>query len=61
MDKELITYLKREIKERGKLITKYEKRGLENLDYEETELYGFWVGSKEMAETILEKLKRLKP
>jgi hypothetical protein len=59
-----ITQLKKELelihKDHKKILKEYEKRGIENLDYEETEHYGACLGWFEMSEYLLTKLKNSK-
>jgi hypothetical protein len=57
--KDLINENKQQLKEYRKLVSGYEKRGLENLDYEETEYYGAYLGKVELLETIIEKLEKI--
>ena len=55
-----IAELKKELtmlkKEYSKLVERYEKNGLESLDYEDLEYYGAYLGKKEMCEYLLEKI-----
>jgi hypothetical protein len=57
--KDLINENKQQLNEYRKLVSGYEKRGLENLDYEETEYYGAYLGKVELLETIIEKLEKV--
>lgn len=42
-----------------KLISEYEAKGLENLDSEEIEYYGAYLGKVEMLEVVIEDLQKL--
>ena len=54
----LIKRLKNELAEYRKLVANYEKRGIENLDYEETEYYGAYVGKVEILESLIPELEK---
>ncbi len=41
------------------LISEYEAKGLENLDSEEIEYYGAYLGKVEMLEVVIEDLQKL--
>jgi hypothetical protein len=41
------------------LISEYEAKGLENLNFEDTEYYGAYLGKVEMIEVIIEDLQKL--
>lgn len=56
---DLIKQSKKDLSEYKKLVRQYEKRGLENLDYEETEYYGAYLGKVELLEIIIEKLEKI--
>ena len=56
--KELIKELEEMKKQYESLIQPYEKRGLENLDYENTEYYGAYLGKVELCEYILSKYNK---
>jgi len=58
--KELVKKYKTLISGYQKLISEYEERGLENLDSEETEYYGAYLGKVEMLEVVIEDLKNIK-
>ena len=56
--KQIIKELK-ELKEAySKFVEEYEKRGLDNLDSEETEYYGAYLGKAELCEYLLTKYKK---
>lgn len=54
-----INDLKVKLAEYTKLCNTYEKNGIENLDYEETETYGVYLGKKELLEEIIPNLERI--
>ena len=56
--KELIKELEEMKKQYESLVQSYEKRGLENLDYENTEYYGAYLGKVELCEYILSKYNK---
>ena len=56
--KELIKELKAMKKEYALLVKSYEKRGLENLDCEEIEYYGAYLGKVELCEDLLSKYNK---
>lgn len=56
--KELIKELKEMKKQYEFLVHAYEKRGLENLDHEETEYYGAYLGKVELCEYLLSKYNK---
>ena len=56
--KELIKELKEMKKQYALLVKAYEKRGLENLDHEETEYYGAYLGKVELCEYLLSKYNK---
>ena len=58
--KQLIASLKKQLKGYQKLVSMYEKRGLENLDYEETEFYGAYLGKVELLQDLIPRLEKLK-
>ena len=58
--KELVKKYKTLISGYQKLISEYEERGLENLDSEETEYYGAYLGKVEMLEVVIEDLQNIK-
>jgi hypothetical protein len=56
---DLINENKRQLDEYRILVSVYEEKGIENLDYEETEYYGAYLGKVELLETIIEKLEKV--
>jgi flagellar capping protein FliD len=40
------------------LISEYEAKGLENLNFEDTEYYGAYLGKVEILEVVIEDLKK---
>jgi hypothetical protein len=54
--KKLIAKYKKQHKEYQSLIDNFEKRGVENLNLEDTEDYGVYVGKKEILEQIIKDL-----
>jgi hypothetical protein len=56
---DLINENKRQLDEYRILVSVYEEKGIENLDYEETEYYGTYLGKVELLETIIEKLEKV--
>ena len=57
---ELIDELKVLQDEYQGLIANYEARGVENLDYEDTEFYGAYQGKEEMLHLVIGKLEAIK-
>jgi hypothetical protein len=57
--RDLINENKRQLDEYRVLVSVYEEKGIENLDYEETEYYGAYLGKVELLETIIEKLGKV--
>ena len=55
----LIKENKKQLKEYRNMVKEYEKRGLENLFYEDIEYYGAYLGKVELLETIIEKLGKI--
>lgn len=55
---ELIKHLTKLRKDYQKLVTAYEKRGTENLDFEETEYYGAYLGKVELCDYLIEKYSK---
>jgi|688.fasta_scaffold1871070_1 hypothetical protein len=51
--------LKIKLAEYTELCNTYERQGTENLDYEETETYGVYLGKKELLEEIMPKLEKI--
>jgi hypothetical protein len=41
-------------------IEEYQAKGIENLDYEDTEFYGAYLGKEELLTEIISKLESLK-
>ena len=52
---ELIEEMKEQRKELQKLVEESEKRGLENLSYEDTEYYGAYLGKVETLDYFINK------
>ena len=57
--KQLIKELKEQLKEYQQLVNEYEERGIDNLDYEDTEYYGVYVGKVEILNEVITKLENL--
>jgi hypothetical protein len=57
--RDLINENKRQLDGYRVLVSVYEEKGIENLDYEETEYYGAYFGKVELLETIIEKLGKV--
>lgn len=57
--KELIEKYRKQIEGYQKLIYDYENRGIENLDGEEIEYYGAYLGKVEILENVIEDLLKL--
>ena len=56
--KELVKKYKTLISGYKKLISEYEAKGLENLNFEDTEYYGAYLGKVEILEVVIEDLKK---
>ena len=56
----LIKELKNTLKGYKKIIKNYENSGTENLDFNEKECYGEYLGKVELLEDIIPKLQSLK-
>ena len=54
---EYIKKLKENLVEYNQLVANYEASGVENLDYEDTEDYGFFRGQSELLEEVITKLE----
>lgn len=54
-----INDLKVKLAEYTEICNTYEKNGIENLDYEETETYGVYLGKQELLEEIIPNLERI--
>ena len=57
--KHYINDLKVRLEEYTEICNTYEKNGIENLDYEETETYGICLGKKELLEEIIPNLEKI--
>jgi hypothetical protein len=57
---ELIKKYKKQLADYRKLVKQYEDRGLDNLDFEDTEYYGAYLGKTEVLEDIIKDLTILK-
>ena len=57
--KHYINELKVKLVEYTELCNTYEKNGIENLDFEETETYGVYLGKKELLEEIIPNLEKI--
>ena len=57
---ELIEKYKKQLADYRELVKEYEDRGLENLDFEDTEYYGAYLGKVEIIEEIIKDLTILK-
>jgi hypothetical protein len=56
--KHYINDLKVKLVEYTELCNTYEENGIENLDFEKTETYGFYLGKKELLEEIIPNLEK---
>jgi hypothetical protein len=57
--KELIRDLKEKLNTYTQLVRESESKGLETLNFEETETYGVYLGKKEILEDLIPKLESL--
>lgn len=57
---ELIEKYKKQLADYRELVKEYEDRGLDNLDFEDTEYYGAYLGKVEILEEIIKDLTILK-
>jgi hypothetical protein len=57
---ELIEKYKKQLADYRKLVKQYEDKGLDNLDFEDTEYYGAYLGKTEVLEEIIKDLTILK-
>lgn len=57
--KKLIKKYQYLIKGFKELVDECEAKGLENLDSQETEYYGAWLGKAEILEEVIEDLKKI--
>jgi hypothetical protein len=57
---ELIKKYKKQLADYRKLVKQYEDKGLDNLDFEDTEYYGAYLGKTEVLEEIIKDLTILK-
>ena len=57
--KELIRDLKEKLNTYTQLVQENESKGLETLNFEETETYGVYLGKKEILEDLIPKLESL--
>ena len=57
--KHYINDLKVKLVEYTELCNTYEKNGIENLGYGETETYGVYLGKKELLEEIIPNLEKI--
>ena len=57
--KEIIKDLKGRLVEYNNLVQQSESIGLDNLNYEETESYGVYVGKVEILEELIPKLEKI--
>lgn len=55
----LIATYTEELEEYQQLVAKAENRGLDNLDYEETEDYGAYSGSVNVLQRVIADLKKI--
>ena len=57
--RELINDLKERLNTYTQLVEESESKGLESLNYEETESYGVYLGKKELLEELVPKLESI--
>jgi len=57
--KNLIKIYEVQKKEYDSMLNKYNEKGIENLDFEETENYGVFLGKSELYENVIDDLKEL--
>ena len=55
--RELVNDLKNQLNTYTQLVEENESFGLENLNYEDTESYGVYLGKKELLEELIPKLE----
>ena len=46
-------------KEYDLMLNKYNEKGIENLDFEDTENYGVFLGKSELYENVIDDLKQI--
>jgi hypothetical protein len=56
--KQLINDLKEQLNTYTQLVQENESKGLETLNFEETESYGAYLGKKELLEDLIPKLEK---
>ena len=57
---ELVSKYKKELADYRKLVKDYEEKGLDNLDFEDTEYYGAYLGKTEVLEEVIKDLTIIK-
>lgn len=57
---ELVAKYKKELADYRKLVKDYEEKGLDNLDFEDTEYYGAYLGKTEVLEEVIKDLTIIK-
>lgn len=58
LDIKIIRYLKKQRKELQEIIKDFEEQGIENLNYEETENYGAYLGKVEFIDDMLNRFSK---
>ena len=57
--KNLIKIYEVQKKEYDSMLNKYNEKGIENLDFEDTENYGVFLGKSELYENVIDDLKQI--
>lgn len=57
--KNLIKVYEIQKREYDSMLDKYNEKGIEDLDFEETENYGVFLGKSELYENVIDDLKKL--
>ena len=57
--KKLIKVYEIQKREYDSMLNKYDEKGIEDLDFEETENYGVFLGKSELYENVIDDLKEL--
>lgn len=57
--KKLIKVYEIQKREYDSMLNKYNEKGIENLDFEDTENYGVFLGKSELYENVIDDLKQI--
>jgi hypothetical protein len=57
--KTLIKFYEIQKREYDSMLNKYNEKGIEDLDFEETETYGVFLGKSELYENVIDDLKQI--